>query len=62
MTMEDALAALRARWGQRWQIWYVPLAAGGATWCARRHGDHVRNVIHADTPDHLSEYLTDSEQ
>ncbi len=62
MTTEEALAALRARWGQRWQIWYVPLAVGGATWCARRHGELVRNVIHADTPDHLSEYLTEAEQ
>jgi hypothetical protein len=55
MTMDEALAALRAQWGERWQIWYVPLAVGGATWCARRHEDTVRDVIHADTPDHLSD-------
>jgi hypothetical protein len=60
--MDEALAALHAQWGQRWQIWYVPLAAGGAIWCARRHGDAVRNVIQADTPDRLSEYLTDTVQ
>jgi hypothetical protein len=60
--MDKALATLRAQWGQRWQIWYVPLAVGGATWCTRRHADHVRNVIHVDTPEHLSEYLADSAQ
>ena len=62
MTMNDALAALRAQWGQSWQIRYVPLAVGGATWCARRHGDTVRHVIHADSPDDLAEYLTEAEQ
>jgi hypothetical protein len=60
--MDEALATLRAQWGQCWQIWYVPPAVGVTTWCARRHGDAVRNVIHADTPDHLFEYFTDSEQ
>ena len=62
MTLGEALARLRSQWGQRWQIWYVPLAVGGETWCARRHGDAARHVIHADTPDHLAEYLTEAER
>ncbi len=46
----EALAALKERWGARWQIWFVPLALGGMTWCARRHGDELVNVLHADRP------------
>ena len=29
--VEDQAAALRERHGERWQIWYVPLALGGYT-------------------------------
>lgn len=61
-TVNEALAALREQWGERWQVWYVPRAVGGGpTWHARRHGDHIRNVINAGTPEHLSEYLAEAE-
>ena len=54
---EDQAAALRAEHGDRWKIWYVPLALGGSTWCARIHGDDLRNVIHADTAEQLDEHI-----
>ncbi len=61
-TVSEALTALREQWGQRWQLWHVPHAMDGSvTWCARRHGDELRNVIHADTAEHLSEYLAEAE-
>ncbi len=37
------------------------IALGGERWCARRHGDPLRDVIHADTPGHLAEYITEAE-
>jgi hypothetical protein len=52
-TVEDQAAALREKHGARWKIWYVPLALGGYTWCARIHGD----VLHADTAEHLDEHV-----
>lgn len=55
--VEDQADALRAKHGDRWQIWYVPLALGGYTWCARIHGDAIRNVVHADTAEHLDEHI-----
>jgi hypothetical protein len=54
---EDQAAALRAKYGERWKIWYVPLALGGYTWCARIHGDDLRNVVHADTAEYLDEHI-----
>ena len=55
---EDQAAALRAEHGERWQIWYVPHALDGSmTWCARIHGDDLRNVVHADTAEHLGEHI-----
>jgi hypothetical protein len=39
-----------------WQCWYVPLALGGTTWCARRWDDEKR-VLNADSPDELVERL-----
>ncbi len=55
---EDQAAALRARLGERWRIWYVPRSFdGGYTWCARIHGDNLRNVVHADTAEHLDEHI-----
>lgn len=57
-TVEDQAAALRAKYGKRWKIWYVPRSFdGGYTWCARIHGDHLRNVLHADTAEHLDEHI-----
>lgn len=57
---DKALAALREQWGQRWEVWIVPLAAGGQTWCARRHDNH-RKILNAHTPEHLAEYLAEAE-
>ena len=55
---EDQDAALRAEHGERWKIWYVPRSFdGGYTWCARIHGDDLRNVVHADTAAHLDEHI-----
>jgi hypothetical protein len=34
---------------------------GSVTWCARRYGDQLPNVIHADTAEHLAEYMADAE-
>ena len=57
-TAEDQAAALRAKHGERWKIWYVPRSLdGGYTWCARIHGDDLRNVVHADTARHLDEHI-----
>jgi hypothetical protein len=60
-TADEALAVLREQWGERWNIWVVPLALGGERWCARRHGDELRNVLHADRPEHLAEYMCEAE-
>jgi hypothetical protein len=55
---EQAKERLREKWGERWDIWYVPHSLdGGATWCARIHGDDLRNVVHADSPEHLDEHI-----
>ena len=55
---DDQAAALRAKHGERWKIWYVPRSFdGGYTWCARIHGDDLRNVVHADTAGHLDEHI-----
>jgi hypothetical protein len=59
-TRDDELAKerLRKKWGERWAVWYVPHSLdGGATWCARLHGDDLRNVIHGDTAEHLDERI-----
>ena len=56
--VDDQANALREKWGSRWAIWYVPHALdGGYTWCARLHGDDLRNVVHADTTEHLDQHI-----
>ncbi|HEY2307223.1 MAG TPA: hypothetical protein VGI05_15205 [Streptosporangiaceae bacterium] len=61
--VEDQAAALRAKHGERWKIWYVPRSFdGGHTWCARIHGDDLRNVLHADTAEYLDEHIRLREQ
>jgi hypothetical protein len=52
---DQALTALRADW-PAWEIWYVPLAVGGMTWCARRHDPH-RRILNAHSPAELQEHL-----
>ena len=59
-TVDEALAALRKHWGSEWEVWVVPLALGGERWCARRYGDPLLNVLHADIPEHLAEYITEA--
>ena len=49
------VARLEADW-PRWQIWTVPSAVGGTTWCARRWDDE-RQVLNADSPEELVELL-----
>jgi len=57
-TVQDQAKALRAKHGEQWQIWYVPHALDGSyTWCARLHGDEIKNVLHADTAEHLDEHI-----
>ena len=45
------VAQLEGDW-PGYQIWYVPKAVGGTTWCARRW-DGTGDVINADSPDEL---------
>jgi hypothetical protein len=58
--VDEELTALREHWGATWEIWIVPLTAGGETWCARRHDNH-RKVLNAYAPEHLAEYLAEAE-
>ncbi len=59
---EEAIAALKARFEARWQIWYVPHALDGTmTWCARRWDADYSHNLHAHTPAELEEYLTEAE-
>jgi hypothetical protein len=46
-----------------WEIWYVPIALGGITWCANPWSkkDDRRNVLHAETAEHLAEYIRERE-
>jgi hypothetical protein len=39
-----------------WRIWYVPNALDGTvTWCAQHEP-----LLHADTPEHLAEYMAEA--
>jgi hypothetical protein len=61
---DQALAELRAKYGARWEIWYVPHSVQrGGTWCANPWSkkDDRRNVLHADKPEHLAGYIADAE-
>jgi len=61
VTVEDAqLAGLRRQF-PLWEVWFVRLALGGITWCANPWAkkDDRRNVLHADTAEHLAEYIVD---
>jgi hypothetical protein len=60
-TVDDALAALKTRYGARWEVWIVPLMAGDEVWCARRHDNH-RMVLNAYEPRHLAEYIAEAEE
>ena len=51
------VAALERDWPD-WQVWYVPKAIGGITWCARRWDDE-KHVLNADSADELEGMLED---
>ena len=57
--MDEALADLQRRF-PGWEIWYVPLAIGGATWCARPQGE-TKPVLNAHRAEYLAEYLSQIE-
>jgi hypothetical protein len=52
---DGIVARLEAAWPE-YQVWYVPKAVGGLTWCARRW-DGTGDVINADSPDELEAML-----
>jgi hypothetical protein len=52
---DEIVAALEHNWPD-WQVWYVPKAIGGMTWCARRWDDE-KHVLNADSPEELVELL-----
>jgi len=59
----ERLEDLRRRF-PLWEIWYVPrVTQKGAVWCANPWSkkDDRRNVLHADKPEHLAEYMTEAQ-
>lgn len=45
-----------------WDFWYVRLYVGGVVWCARpRWCEDGRHTLNADSPEHLSEKITEVE-
>jgi hypothetical protein len=43
-----------------WQVWIVLRVVGGPVWCAGRW-DGTSQVLNADTPEHLTEYIEEAE-
>lgn len=64
MTADEELTALKARYGARWEIWVVYNVTGPPTWCANPWAkkDDRRDVLHADRPEHLGEYIAEAEE
>ena len=54
------LERLQADYGAAWQIWWVPRAVGGFTWCARRHADGM--LLNCGSPKELSEEIVNAER
>jgi hypothetical protein len=52
----QAIVAALERDHPDWHVWIVPKAVGGYIWCAYRRDDE-RQVLNADSPDELAEYL-----
>jgi len=52
---DQIVAALERDWPD-WQIWVIHPALGGIIWCARRWDDE-KQVLNADSPDELADYL-----
>ena len=54
MSPRQRQAVLQARFPD-WDTWYVPLALGGFTWCARRRDEtNLLNTLHADSASRLA--------
>jgi len=56
-----AIVAVLERDWPDYQVWYVPKAVGGTTWCARRW-DGSGDTLNADSPEHLAEYLEEAQR
>jgi hypothetical protein len=64
MTGEEAEVAELRRQFPLWEIWFVDAATRkGGTFCANPWAkkDDRRNVLHADTAEHLAEYIAEYE-
>jgi hypothetical protein len=57
---DEILAELNREW-PGWECWVVHRVVGGDRWCARRRDDQ-RRLLHADTPEQLTEYLEEAVQ
>lgn len=45
-----------------WEVWYVRCYIGGVVWCARpERCDDARQVLNADSPEHLGEMIAEVE-
>jgi hypothetical protein len=63
VTDKESLEDLRRRF-PLCQIWYVArVTEKGAVWCANPWAkrDDRRDVLHADKPEHLAEYITEAQ-
>jgi hypothetical protein len=59
---DQLLARLNEEHGGRWHIWWLPIASGlpSITWHAIEWANaDLTQVLHADSADHLREYITD---
>ena len=63
MTVEEGQAEELRKQFPLWEIWYVPIALGGITWCANPWSKKTdrRNVLHADSAEHLADEIRDYE-
>jgi len=57
---DSTCTLLRQQYAGRWDIWYVPLYVGGATWCAKPAGAPVA-TINTDSPERLIEAMREAE-
>ena len=51
----EIVAGLEAKF-PGWHVWVIHPAVGGIIWCARRWDDE-KQVLNADSPDELADYL-----
>ena len=57
----DEIVAALEREHPGWEVWVVHRVYGGPVWCARPAGAPVAH-LHADTPEHLGEYITERQE